>query len=77
MISATTTTTTATTLTFRLRVDTACPTIDTSRSVFVGNLPYEADENGLRQHFVNGLSKEKEGHGGDADGDDEGDLSRG
>lgn len=36
----------------RLRVDTAEPTHDHARSVFVGNLPYRADESTLRAHFV-------------------------
>jgi len=36
---------------FRLRVDHAAPTIDSSRSVFVGNLKYAADETTLRKHF--------------------------
>eukprot|EP00566_Odontella_aurita_P010872 CAMPEP_0113575852 /NCGR_PEP_ID=MMETSP0015_2-20120614/27938_1 /TAXON_ID=2838 /ORGANISM="Odontella" /LENGTH=408 /DNA_ID=CAMNT_0000479157 /DNA_START=176 /DNA_END=1398 /DNA_ORIENTATION=+ /assembly_acc=CAM_ASM_000160 len=35
----------------KLRVDTADPTLDHSRSVFVGNLPYKADETTLRDHF--------------------------
>ncbi|KAL3817496.1 hypothetical protein ACHAXA_007086 [Cyclostephanos tholiformis] len=34
-----------------LRVDGADPTVDPSRSVFVGNLPYGADEETLREHF--------------------------
>jgi RNA recognition motif-containing protein len=38
----------------RLRVDHATPTTDASRSVFVGNLPYQADESTLQQHFVKG-----------------------
>jgi nucleolar protein 12 len=38
-------------VTVRLRVDHAKPTIDASKSVFVGNLPYAADEVSLRQHF--------------------------
>ena len=38
-------------VTVKLRVDSAKPTIDASRSVFVGNLPYAADEYSLRQHF--------------------------
>lgn len=37
---------------FFLRVDLAKPTIDSTRSVFVGNLPYKADESTLRKHFV-------------------------
>ena len=39
-----------------IRVDRVNPTIDASRSVFVGNLPYKADEVSLRQHFVEGCS---------------------
>ena len=39
-----------------IRVDRAQPTMDASRSVFVGNLPYQADETSLRQHFVEGCS---------------------
>lgn len=35
----------------RLRVDRATPTVDSTRSVFIGNLPYHADEATLRQHF--------------------------
>lgn len=34
-----------------LRVDHATPTQDASRSVFVGNLPYQADETTLHKHF--------------------------
>jgi len=37
-----------------LRVDHATPTQDASRSVFVGNLPYQADETTLHQHFCQG-----------------------
>lgn len=36
------------------RVDHAKPTLDSSRSVFVGNLPYKADEMSVREHFKNG-----------------------
>mmetsp|Transcript_21059 Transcript_21059/g.29731 ORF Transcript_21059/g.29731 Transcript_21059/m.29731 type:complete len:474 (-) Transcript_21059:85-1506(-) len=47
----------------RLRVDYAnsnssSSTQDASRSVFVGNLPYRADETSLRQHFVDGCGFE-------------------
>ena len=38
----------------RLRVDRSKPSIDSTRSVFVGNLPYGADEASLRNHFVVG-----------------------
>jgi len=38
----------------RLRVDRSKPSIDSTRSVFVGNLPYAADEASLRSHFVVG-----------------------
>lgn len=38
----------------RIRVDSANPTLDPSRSVFVGNLPYHADETSLQKHFVEG-----------------------
>ena len=38
----------------RLRVDHAAPTQDASRSVFVGNLPFAADETTLRKHFCDG-----------------------
>jgi len=34
-----------------IRVDTAKPSLDSSRSVFVGNLPYAAKEEELRAHF--------------------------
>merc|ERR1712157_233534 len=40
--------------TLLLRVDYAKPTIDSSRSVFVGNLKYSANEMTLREHFTNG-----------------------
>ncbi|CAB9500847.1 RNA-binding protein 34 [Seminavis robusta] len=36
----------------RIRVDTATPTEDPKRSVFVGNLPYQADEASLHEFFV-------------------------
>ena len=39
---------------FRIKVDTAQPTMDASRSVFVGNLPYSSDEITLQDHFVTG-----------------------
>jgi nucleolar protein 12 len=38
----------------RLRVDRASPTVDPSRSVFVGGLPYAAEESTLQEHFVKG-----------------------
>jgi len=34
-----------------MRVDTSSPTHDASRSIFVGNLPYSAAEDKLRDHF--------------------------
>ena len=37
-----------------IRVDRASPTIDHSRSVFVGNLPYGASESTLQAHFTKG-----------------------
>ncbi|KAL7528504.1 hypothetical protein ACHAXR_002483 [Thalassiosira sp. AJA248-18] len=40
-----------------IRVDHANPTIEPSRSVFVGNLPYHADEEKLREHFLVQLSE--------------------
>lgn len=40
----------------KLRVDYATPTMDSSRSVFVGNLPYKADEMSLNEHFSNGCN---------------------
>lgn len=40
-----------------IRVDHAAPTTDSSRSVFVGNLPYGADEETLRDHFFKQLSE--------------------
>ncbi|EJK64953.1 hypothetical protein THAOC_14256 [Thalassiosira oceanica] len=42
---------------FTLRVDHASPTNDASRSVFVGNLPYAAEEETLRSHFETYLSR--------------------
>lgn len=39
-----------------IRVDHANPTIEPNRSIFVGNLPYGADEESLRLHFVNSLN---------------------
>jgi RNA recognition motif-containing protein len=41
-----------------MRVDTAKPTIDTARSVFVGNLPYSAQEGLLQEHFLTQLGDE-------------------
>lgn len=40
---------------YTLRVDHASPTIDSSHSVFVGNLPYGAEEESLRAHFLTEL----------------------
>jgi nucleolar protein 12 len=40
---------------YTLRVDHASPTIDSSHSVFVGNLPYGAEEESLRSHFLTEL----------------------
>lgn len=37
-----------------LRVDRSKPTLDSTRSVFVGNLPYKANEMTLRTHFNHG-----------------------
>ena len=45
---------------FHIRVDTASPTIDAGRSVFVGGLPYGAKEEELREHFVENASVEVE-----------------
>ena len=42
---------------FTLRVDRAKPTNDASRSVFVGNLPYAAEEETLRSHFETYLAQ--------------------
>lgn len=38
-----------------IRVDHAKPTIDSDNSVFVGNLPYGAEEETLRSHFLQRL----------------------
>jgi len=38
----------------KVRVDRATPTVDSSRSVFVGNLPYGAKESTLQDHFIKG-----------------------
>lgn len=38
----------------KIRIDLATPTVDPSRSVFVGNLPYGAKESTLQEHFENG-----------------------
>ena len=43
-----------------LRVDHAKPTIDSTRSVFVGNLPYRTEENTLRKHFMDGCGMEED-----------------
>lgn len=40
----------------RIRVDRSSPTIDPSRSVFCGNLPYGAEESTLQDHFVKGCA---------------------
>ena len=40
----------------QIRVDRATPTTDASRSVFIGNLPYSAEETSLRAHFVKGCA---------------------
>lgn len=40
-----------------IRVDHATPTIESARSVFVGNLPYAADEESLREHFLKGFGE--------------------
>ena len=37
-----------------LRVDHATPTLDARQSVFVGNLPFGADEDSLQDHFAKG-----------------------
>jgi nucleolar protein 12 len=44
----------------RIRVDRASPTVDPSRSVFVGGLPYAAEETSLQQHFVKGCDLQLE-----------------
>mmetsp|Transcript_20871 Transcript_20871/g.51746 ORF Transcript_20871/g.51746 Transcript_20871/m.51746 type:complete len:388 (+) Transcript_20871:124-1287(+) len=38
----------------KIRVDRAKPTVDPSRSVFCGNLPYGAKESTLQEHFEEG-----------------------
>jgi RNA recognition motif-containing protein len=38
----------------RIRVDRASPTVDPSRSAFVGGLPYGAEESSLQEHFAKG-----------------------
>ena len=43
-----------------IRVDHANPTIESSRSVFVGNLPYHADEETLISHFLESLDEEED-----------------
>mmetsp|Transcript_19268 Transcript_19268/g.28064 ORF Transcript_19268/g.28064 Transcript_19268/m.28064 type:complete len:422 (-) Transcript_19268:107-1372(-) len=44
-----------------LRVDTAKPTVDSTRSIFLGNLPYDAEEDAIRQHFItNAVDLEEE-----------------
>jgi nucleolar protein 12 len=40
-----------------IRVDFASPTIEPDHSVFVGNLPYGADEETLREHFAEKLNE--------------------
>lgn len=40
------------------RVDRATPSHDSTRSVFIGNLPYKTDEMTLRSHFKNGCGFE-------------------
>jgi len=45
---------------FHIRVDTASPTIDAGRSVFVGGLPYGAKEEELREYFVENASVQVE-----------------
>jgi nucleolar protein 12 len=40
----------------RIRVDRASPTVDPTRSVFVGGLPYGAEESSLQDHFVKGCA---------------------
>lgn len=46
---------------FTIRVDHANPTNDPARSVFVGNLPYGAEEETLRAHFATGCGEEADG----------------
>ena len=43
-----------------IRVDKASPTVEPSRSVFCGNLPYGADEASLQEHFVKGCGLRNE-----------------
>jgi nucleolar protein 12 len=43
---------------WRIRVDKSSPTVDPSRSVFLGNLPYGAEENSLQAHFMKGCDLE-------------------
>jgi nucleolar protein 12 len=43
-----------------IRVDRVQATHDASRSVFVGNLPYQADEESLEAHFLNFLGEPAE-----------------
>jgi nucleolar protein 12 len=38
----------------RIRVDRASPSVEPSRSVFCGGLPYAADETTLQNHFIQG-----------------------
>jgi nucleolar protein 12 len=40
----------------RIRVDKASPTVDPARSIFVGNLPYGAEESTLQMHFLKGCA---------------------
>ena len=40
----------------RIRVDRASPSVEPSRSVFIGNLPYAADEMTLQDHFLKGCA---------------------
>lgn len=42
----------------RIRVDRASPSVEPSRSVFCGNLPYGADEMTLQDHFIKGCDFE-------------------
>lgn len=44
----------------KIRVDRAEPTTDASRSVFVGNLPYGADEATLQAHFAQACGWQKD-----------------
>jgi len=43
---------------WRIRVDKASPTVDPARSIFVGNLPYGAEEGSLQAHFIKGCDLE-------------------